>query len=49
MSNITAFSRITAVKNDTVFPYIATGANGCHAVLLEGEIVWVSGNYSRAE
>ena len=47
--NSTAFSRITAVKNGTVFPYIATAANGWHAVLLESEIGWVSGEYSKAE
>ena len=47
--NSTAFSRITAVKNGTVFAYIATAANGWHAVLLENEIGWVSGNYSTVE
>ena len=47
--NSTAFSRITAVKNGTVFDYIATAANGWHAVLLENEIGWVSGNYSKVE
>ena len=47
--NSTAFSRITAVKNGTVFGYIATAANGWHAVLLENEIGWVSGNYSKVE
>lgn len=45
--NSTAFSRITAVKNGTDFPYIASAANGWHAVLLENEIGWVSGNYSK--
>ena len=47
--NSTAFSRITAVKNGTVFGYIATAANGWHAILLENEIGWVSGNYSTVE
>ena len=47
--NSTAFSRITAVKNGTVFGYIATAANGWHAVLLENEIGWGSGNYSKVE
>ena len=47
--NSTAFSRITAVKNGAVFGYIATAANGWHAVLLENEIGWVSGNYSKFE
>ena len=45
--NSTTFSRITAVKNGTDFPYIASAANGWHAVLLENEIGWVSGNYSK--
>ena len=47
--NSTAFSRITAVKSGTVFPYIASAANGWHAVLLESEVGWVSGNYSKAD
>ena len=47
--NSIAFSRITAVKNGTVFSYIATAENDWHAVLLENEIGWVSGNYSKVE
>ena len=47
--NRTAFSRITAVKSGTVLPYIASAANGWHAVLLESEIGWVSGNYSKVD
>ena len=41
--NGTSFPRITAVKDGTVFGYIATAANGWHAVLLDSEIGWVSG------
>ena len=47
MGNSTDFARITAVKNGARFPYIATAANGWHAVLLESQIGWVSGKYSK--
>ena len=47
VGNSTAFTRITAVKNGTRFPYIATAANGWHAVLLDSQIGWVSGKYSK--
>ena len=45
--NGTSFPRITAVKDGTVFGYIATAANGWHAVLLDNEIGWGSGKYSK--
>ena len=47
--NGTSFPRITAVKDGTVFAYIATAANGWHAVLLDSEIGWVSGKYSKLD
>ena len=47
VGNSTGFARITAVKNGTRFPYIATAANGWHAVLLDSQIGWVSGKYSK--
>ena len=47
VGNGTAFARITAVKNSARFPYIATAANGWHAVLLDSQIGWVSGKYSK--
>ena len=47
--NSTDFSRITAVKNGTKFPYIASAANGWHAVLLESEVGWVSGDYCKVD
>ena len=47
MGNGTGFARITAVKNGVRFPYIATAANGWHAVLLDSQIGWVSGKYSK--
>ncbi len=47
VGNGTGFARITAVKNGTVLPYIATAANGWHAVLLDSQVGWVSGNYSK--
>lgn len=48
VGNGTGFARITAVKNGASFPHIATAANGWHAVLLDSQIGWVSGKYSRA-
>ena len=45
--NGTSFPRITAVKDGAIFGYIATAANGWHAILLDSEIGWVSGKYSK--
>ena len=47
VGNSTSFARITAVKNGTTFPYIATAANGWHAILLDSQIGWVSGEYGK--
>ena len=44
--NGTGFDRITAVASGTQLPYIASAANGWHAVLTGGQVGWVSGNYS---
>lgn len=47
--NGTQFKRITAVKNGTAFEYVATAVNGWHAVVINGQVGWVSGKYSIAE
>ena len=41
------FSRITSVKNGTAFEWIATAQNGWHAIVVNGQVGWVSGQYSK--
>ena len=45
--NGTTFSRITSAKNGTVFEWIATAQNGWHAIVINGQVGWVSGQYSK--
>ncbi len=45
--NGTQYSRITSVVPGTLLPFIATAVNGWHAVLINGKVGWVSGNYSK--
>lgn len=45
--NGTQFSRITSVVPGTLLPYVATAINGWHAVLIQGKVGWVSGDYSK--
>ena len=45
--NGTDYARITAVKDGSVFPYVATAANGWHAVVINSVVGWVSGKYSK--
>ena len=45
--NGTTFSRITSVKNGTTFEWIATAQNGWHAIVVNGQVGWVSGQYSK--
>lgn len=45
--NGTNFVRITTARNGEKFPYIATAANGWHAILTKGQVCWVSGDYSK--
>ena len=47
--NDTKYARITAAENGTVLPYVATAANGWHAVVVGDRVGWVSGKYSRFE
>ena len=43
----TSYSRITSVAPGTTFEYVATAANGWHAVIVGAKVGWVSGNFSR--
>lgn len=44
--NGTQYGRITSVKDGTTFEWIATAANGWHAIVVNAQIGWVSGKYS---
>ena len=44
--NDTKYSRITAVKDGTAFKWVATAENGWHAIVVNGQVGWVSGKYS---
>ena len=46
MGNGTQYERITAVPNGTFFEWIATAENGWHAIVANGQVGWVSGQYS---
>lgn len=46
-SNGITFSRITSVKNGTAFEWIATAQNGWHAIVVNGQVGWMSGQYSK--
>lgn len=43
----TGYSRITSVAPGTTFEYVATAANGWHAVIVGAKVGWVSGKLSR--
>jgi uncharacterized protein YraI len=43
----TNYKRITAVPVGTSFEYVATAANGWNAVIVFGQVGWVSGKYSK--
>lgn len=44
--NGTGYTRITSVAPGTVFEYVATAVNGWHAVIVNGQVGWVSGSYA---
>ena len=46
VGNGTDYGRISAVKDGTEFEYVATAANGWHAVKIGSQVGWVSGKYS---
>lgn len=45
--NGTQYGRITTVNRDTAFEYVATAGNGWNAVVVNGQVGWVSGQYSK--
>ena len=45
--NDTKYGRITSVKDGTAFEWIATAENGWHAIVVNAQIGWVSGKYSK--
>ena len=45
--NGTEYARITAVAPGRMFDYVASAANGWHAVVIGAKVGWVSGNYSK--
>lgn len=45
--NGTQYGRITAVKKGTALEYVITAANGWNAVVVNGQVGWVSGVYSK--
>ena len=47
--NDTKYSRITAAKNGVSFEWVATAANGWHAIVVNGQVGWVSGQYGKTE
>ncbi len=49
VGNGLSFGRITAVENGTQLPYVASAANGWHAVLISSRVGWVSGEFSKIE
>ena len=47
VGNDTRYKRITTVPVGTTFEYVATAANGWNAVVVSGQVGWVSGKYSK--
>ena len=45
--NGTEYSRLSSVAPGTTFGYVATAANGWHAVIIGSKVGWVSGKYSK--
>lgn len=41
------YGRISLVAPGTTYPYVATAANGWHAVEIGSKVGWVSGEYSK--
>ena len=45
--NDTKYTRITAVKNGASYDWVATAENGWHAIVINAQVGWVSGEYSK--
>lgn len=46
VGNDATYARITSVAPDAVFEYVATAGNGWHAIVINGQVGWVSGKFS---
>ena len=46
VGNGTEFSKVSTVYKGAIMEWIATAANGWHAVLYKKQVVWISGKYS---
>lgn len=46
MGNGTEFSKVSTVYKGAILEWIATAANGWHAVLYKKQVVWISGKYT---
>ena len=47
MGNGTNYRIITTVKAGMTFDHIATARNGWNAIVINGQVGWVSGKYSK--
>ena len=47
--NGTQYGRITTVNRGATFEHVAVAANGWNAVVVNGQVGWVSGQYSRID
>ena len=47
VGNGTGYGRITSVAPGMTLDYVATAANGWHAVVVNARVGWVSGNFSK--
>ena len=45
--NGTNYARITSVRPGSTYAYVATAANGWNAVVVNGKVGWISGEYSK--
>ena len=46
VGNGTEYARISAVASGAAFPFVASAANGWHAIVINGQVGWVSGKYA---
>jgi hypothetical protein len=47
VGNGTEYARISTVASGTSFPFVATATNGWHAIIINGQVGWVSRKYSQ--
>ena len=47
VGNGTQYDRITAARDGASFEWVATAENGWHAIVVNAQIGWVSGKYSK--